>query len=150
MGEPFWKLKSLAEMSQPEWEALCDGCALCCMQKLEDEETGDVYFTDVACRLLDLGSCRCTDYARRAEKVKDCLQLSAGRPEDFRWLPASCAYRRLAEGKDLPAWHPLVTGDPESVHAAGISVRGKAVSERDTADWSVLQKLADNDEDESQ
>ena len=148
MGEPFWKLKSLAEMSAAEWESLCDGCALCCLQKLEDEESGDIYYTDLACRLLDTDSCRCCDYANRARRVSTCLTLSADQPEHFQWLPGSCAYRRLAEGKELPGWHPLISGDPESVHAAGISVRGKVVSERDTNEWSVLRRLAANGEQE--
>lgn len=143
MTDEFWKRKSLAQMSPVEWESLCDGCALCCLQKLEDEETGDVYFTDLACRLLDTQACRCTDYAARARKVSSCLVLTADEPETFRWLPASCAYRRLAEGEDLPEWHPLLTGDPDSVHDAGISIRGKAVSENDTGSWTVLRKLAD-------
>lgn len=141
MSEAFWKNKTLARMSRDEWESLCDGCALCCKQKLEDEDTGEIYYTDLACRLLDLDSCRCSDYAARAQRVRNCLVLSAERPEQFRWLPATCAYRRLAEGRDLPDWHPLLTGDPESVHEAGISVRGKAVSERDTRQWQVLRKL---------
>lgn len=147
MSDQFWKHKSLADMSATEWESLCDGCALCCLHKLEDEDSGDVYFTDVACKLLDTDRCRCTDYANRARRVPDCLVLSADEPDTFRWLPASCAYRRLAEGKDLPSWHPLVTGDPESVHRAGISARGKVVSENETSDWSVLRRL-DNDEDD--
>lgn len=148
MGEPFWKLKSPAQMSADEWESLCDGCALCCLQKLEDEDTGQIYYTDLACRLLDIGACRCTDYANRARRVSSCLALSADKPEEFQWLPGSCAYRRLAEGKDLPEWHPLLSGDPESVHRAGISVRGKAVSERDTSEWTVLRKLGENGEQE--
>lgn len=143
MTDEFWKRKSLAEMSGEEWESLCDGCALCCLQKLEDEETGEVYFTDLACRLLDTSTCRCTDYSARAQKVADCLVLSASDSAAFRWLPATCAYRRLAEGKQLPDWHPLLTGDPESVHAAGISARGKAVSENDATEWTVMRKLSD-------
>lgn len=143
MTDEFWKRKSLAEMSSSEWESLCDGCALCCLQKMEDEETGDIYFTDLACRLLDTNSCRCTDYPSRAEKVASCLKLTIDEPETFRWLPASCAYRRLAEGDDLPEWHPLRTGDPNSVHDAGISIRGKAVSETETSSWTVMRKLAD-------
>ena len=141
MTDEFWKRKSLAEMNSSEWESLCDGCALCCLQKLEDEETGDVYFTDVACRLLDTETCRCTDYAARAKRVADCLVLSVDEPETFRWLPGSCAYRRLAEGKDLPEWHPLRTGDPDSVHEAGISAKGKVVSETETGQWTVLRRL---------
>ena len=143
MTDEFWKRKSLAEMNSSEWESLCDGCALCCLQKLEDEETGDVYFTDVACRLLDTETCRCTDYAARAKRVADCLVLSVDEPETFRWWPGSCAYRRLAEGKDLPEWHPLRTGDPDSVHEAGISAKGKVVSETETGQWTVVRKLSD-------
>ncbi len=141
MTDEFWKRKSLAEMSTAEWESLCDGCALCCLQKLEDEETGDVYFTDVACRLLDTQTCRCTNYAARAKKVASCLVLSVDEPETFNWLPNSCAYRRLADGKDLPEWHPLLTGDPDSVHEAGVSAKGKVVSETETGQWTVLRQL---------
>ena len=144
MTDQFWKRKSLAEMSTAEWESLCDGCALCCMHKLEDEDTGEIYYTDVACRLLDIETCRCTDYAARAKRVSECLVLSVERPEAFHWLPGSCAYRRLAEGKDLPEWHPLMSGRAESVHEARISMRGRAVSENDTSRWSVLQKLGES------
>jgi len=142
MTDEFWKRKSLAEMSKTEWESLCDGCALCCLQKLEDEETGDVYFTDIACKLLDTDACRCTDYANRAKLVSTCLVLSADEPEAFRWLPGTCAYRLLAEGKSLPGWHPLITGNPDSVHKAGISAKGKCVSETETAQYSVLRQLS--------
>lgn len=143
MTDEYWKRKSLSEMTTDEWDGLCDGCALCCMHKVEDEDTGEVFYTDLACRLLDLDTCRCTDYANRARKVAECFVLSVDKPEMFAWLPASCAYRRLANDQDLPDWHPLITGDPESVHKAGISVRGKAVSENETSLFTVLQKLSD-------
>ena len=140
MDDHFWKRKSLAEMSDTEWESLCDGCALCCMHKVEDEDTGEVFYTDVACRLLNIDTCRCTDYSNRVKRVTDCLTLSVDQPETFHWLPTTCAYRRLANDQDLPDWHPLLTGRPESVHEAGISVLGNAVSENETTEWSVLQK----------
>ena len=143
MTDEFWKRKRLSEMCREEWESLCDGCALCCLQKLEDEETGEVFYTDLACQLLDVKTCRCTDYLNRAQKVADCVVLTHDDPETFRWLPLTCAYRLLAEGKDLPVWHPLISGDPESVHEVGISSRGKLVSETVTTKWSVIRKLSD-------
>jgi uncharacterized cysteine cluster protein YcgN (CxxCxxCC family) len=128
MTTPFWEGKTLAEFSEAEWESLCDGCAKCCLNKLEDEDTGELFFTNAACRLLDIRHCRCTDYPHRSERVPECLNLRKGFVE-FAWLPSTCAYRRLHEGIGLPAWHPLLTGRADSVHAAGESVRGYAVSE---------------------
>jgi uncharacterized protein len=126
---PFWETLSLDEMSHKQWESLCDGCGRCCLQKFQDAKTGKVTYTWVACYLLDTQACHCTDYLRRTRLVPDCLVLTPEKIPHLRWLPRTCAYRRLSEGKDLDAWHPLVSGDPDSVHRAGISVRDKAISE---------------------
>lgn len=126
---PFWVRKTLAEMTDSEWESLCDGCARCCLQKLQDDDTDEIYYTSVVCRYMDPDTCRCTQYEKRSELVPTCIQVKQARDEDFQWFPDTCAYRLLQEGKPLFDWHPLISGDPNSVHAAGISVRGKVISD---------------------
>lgn len=128
LRDNFWTLP-IASLSTAEWEALCDGCGQCCMHKAEDEDNGDIYPTNVACRLLDISSARCSDYANRKRLVPDCLRLSPRLAATISWLPPSCAYRLRAEGAPLPAWHYLISGSRETVHQAGISVRGKAIPE---------------------
>jgi uncharacterized cysteine cluster protein YcgN (CxxCxxCC family) len=145
---PFWKRKKLTEMTQEEWESLCDGCAQCCLHKLEDEDTGDIYFTNVVCRLLDLKTCRCTNYPQRHQENPECVPLTPRLIPRLQWLPETCAYRRVEEGKDLPAWHHLVCGDPEEVHRQGISVRSMAISERDV-DMDHLEDYIIQDGEES-
>jgi uncharacterized cysteine cluster protein YcgN (CxxCxxCC family) len=126
---PFWQRKRLDEMTAREWESLCDGCGKCCLAKLEDEDTGEVYYTDVACRYMDEDHCGCTVYSERKKKVPECTVLTPENIGDFHWLPYTCAYRTLAEGRPLADWHPLRSGDPETVHQAGVSVRNRFVSE---------------------
>lgn len=142
MKKNFWEEKTLQEMNSQEWESLCDGCGLCCLEKIETE-AGEVYFTDVACRLLDTKTCRCKDYSNRSKKVKDCVKLSVKNTAAFDWLPATCAYKLIHNGKDIPAWHPLISGNKESVHAAGISVKNRIISSGSDGEWTVLQKLTD-------
>lgn len=125
----WWNRKSLAELDPNEWELLCDGCARCCLHKLEDGDSGEIYFTRVSCRYLDEKLCRCTEYAQRLALVPECVSLDPCTSMEFDWLPSTCAYRLRAHGEPLPDWHPLVSGDQHSVHEAGISVRGKVVSE---------------------
>ena len=126
----FWKEKSLQEMNPQEWESLCDGCARCCLHKLEDEDTGEVFYTSVVCQYLDEDRCQCSDYENRNKNVPNCVHLSIDRIEEFHWLPGTCSYRLLSEGKDLPNWHPLVSGRKESVIEAGMSVKGRVIDER--------------------
>lgn len=126
---PFWQRKTLEEMTQKEWESICDGCGRCCLVKLEDADTGDIAHTTIACRLFDDSTCRCSDYKNRNKIVSDCYVLTPKLVGDLDWLPGTCAYRMLDEGKDLAWWHPLVSGSPQTVHEAGISVRGSTINE---------------------
>lgn len=125
----FWEEKPLSAMNRAEWEMLCDGCGKCCLHKLEDEVTGEIFPTNVACRLLDRRNGTCRDYKHRRRFVPDCVQLNPAKLRTLDWLPSTCAYRLLGAGRPLYDWHPLVSGDPESVHRAGVSVRGWTVSE---------------------
>jgi uncharacterized protein len=132
---PFWRRKKMSEMTRTEWESLCDGCGRCCLNKLIDEDTNETVFTDVGCRLLDDKTCRCKDYAHRLARVRDCVRLTPRNVKRLSWLPPTCAYRIVANGGDLAWWHPLVSGSKETVHEAGISVRGRvAASEKDVPD----------------
>lgn len=132
--KPFWETKTLGEMNKREWEQLCDGCAKCCLNKLENDSTGEIQYTDVACRLLDTEKCRCVSYDDRKRFVPDCQILNPKNVKRLTWLPMTCAYRLVDEGKPLYWWHPLISGDKNTVHQAAVSVRGRVVSERDTDD----------------
>jgi uncharacterized cysteine cluster protein YcgN (CxxCxxCC family) len=125
----WWHTKTLSELTGEQWEALCDGCAKCCLHKLEDEDSGEVVYTKVRCRYLDESACRCSDYANRSVLVPQCIQLSPELTPDLDWLPATCAYRLRSHGEQLPDWHYLISGDRESVHSAAVSIRGRAVSD---------------------
>jgi uncharacterized cysteine cluster protein YcgN (CxxCxxCC family) len=135
----FWETKTLAEMSRDEWESLCDGCGRCCLHKLEDEDTGDIYITSVACKLLDLKTCRCTNYTSRINLVPDCLELHAVSFKEYEWLPKTCAYRLLNDGKTLPTWHPLISKRENSVKKAGVMVSNYAISETAVKDVDDLE-----------
>ncbi|MGD8250923.1 MAG: YcgN family cysteine cluster protein [Desulfobacterales bacterium] len=151
---PFWEQRPLDALSGDQWESLCDGCGRCCLEKMINHRTGKVTYTNLACPLLDHTSCRCRDYANRSRIISDCLSLAPGPIRQFRWLPKTCAYRLLAEGKPLPRWHPLVSGRPESVHEAGISLRGRPLVPRNlcsqdldahVVDWGIWAKKATPD-----
>ena len=127
--EPFWRRKTLAEMSRVEWESLCDGCGKCCLLKLEYEDTGEIEWTNIACRQLDPETCQCSNYALRKTLVEDCISLTPDMVGNLAWLPATCAYRLVDEGRDLYWWHKLVSGSSETIHQAGMSVRRRTISE---------------------
>ena len=141
--DEFWKTKRLAEMSNDEWESLCDGCGRCCLNKLEDWETGEIYWTNIGCELLDCDSCRCTDYTNRFDKVPDCIQLTPENIPTIGWLPPTCGYRLVMEGKDLFDWHTLKSGSNDTVHVAGISIRGRAVPDDGIAPEEYENHLVD-------
>jgi uncharacterized protein len=140
---PFWRRKSLAEMTAAEWESLCDGCAKCCLVKLEDEDTTEVIYTGLHCRLLDASTCRCSDYANRKAYVPDCIKLAPDTIRGYDWLPRTCAYRLIDEGKDLPDWHHLVCGDPDEVHRRGVSAMGKTISEAEVEEEDAVDHIVD-------
>ena len=125
---PFWKRKSLEAMTLAEWESLCDGCGKCCLAKLEDEDSGEIYWTSVACRLFDAGTCQCSDYLQRKRKVPDCVKLTPKKVREIDWLPRTCGYRLVAEGKDLFDWHPLISGSRDTVHTSGVSMLGRVTA----------------------
>ena len=132
---PFWETRRLEEMTDEEWESVCDGCGQCCLNKLQDADTDEIYFTNVACNLLNIKSCRCKHYATRFEYEPDCIKLTRENLPTFSWLPRTCGYRLLAEGKSLPDWHPLLTGSAREMHAKRISVRYIAVRESEVRNW---------------
>ena len=139
----FWKDKALSDLNHEEWEAVCDGCGKCCLIKLEDVDNGEIHYTDVGCTLLDSQSCRCRNYENRKTIVTDCVILTPDRLEQIPWMPATCSYRLIYEGKDLPDWHPLVTGDPDSTHQAGQSVAGQIISEDDIDEDDLPSHIKD-------
>jgi uncharacterized cysteine cluster protein YcgN (CxxCxxCC family) len=139
--KPFWKTKTLGEMTSQEWESLCDGCGRCCLVKLEDEDTGKIHFTDVACKLFDSRTCRCKDYANRTERVHDCVALTPQNIGELTWLPSTCAYRLLDQGKPLAWWHPLISGTRKTVIEAGISVKGELLSEDEVHPMDLIERI---------
>ena len=138
LADRFWEDTPFDMLSRPEWEALCDGCGKCCLNKLEDEDTGEVALTRISCRLLDNATCLCSNYPNRRKFVSECISLTAQNITDhLYWLPQTCAYRLVYEGRPLFDWHPLISGDPETVHRAGVTMRGLTLSETsvDEDDW---------------
>lgn len=145
-NKPFREKHALHGLSDEQWEALCDGCGQCCMAKFEDEDTGEILYTNVACRLFDDASCRCTDYPHREQQIAACLNIRNFEQAQYQWLPRTCAYRLLHEGKTLFDWHPLISGDTESVFQAGISMRGKSIPENQVSDHEIADYIIDPEE----
>jgi hypothetical protein len=143
MNKPFWEHKTLTEMTRQEWESLCDGCARCCLVKLEDEDSGEIHYTNAVCDLLDQETCRCTQYQARTQQVPECVVVTPDVLDQLHWMPSTCAYRLLWEGKSLPDWHPLVSGNTDSVHLAGISVRGRVYRESEISVDELEEHIVD-------
>ena len=140
---PFWETKFLGQMSREEWESLCDGCGKCCLVKLMDPDTEHLAYTEVSCKLLDIGTCRCTDYPNRKARVPDCVILTPDVVDHLNWMPSTCAYKLVHDGDPLPWWHPLVSGDPDMVHKAGISVRNRVTCETEVCDEDLPDYITD-------
>jgi uncharacterized cysteine cluster protein YcgN (CxxCxxCC family) len=138
---PFWKTKTLAEMSEDEWESLCDGCGKCCLIGLEDEDSGEIYLTDCACDLFDTDACKCGDYANRKQIIPDCVKLTPENVGELNWLPKTCAYRLIHKGEDLRPWHHLISGDRETVHTAEVSVQGKTRPHRRLKTRHLMKRI---------
>ena len=144
ISKNFWKKKKLEEMSLEEWEALCDGCGICCLFKVENADTGSVELTNIACRFLDTVACRCQLYEDRKNAMPTCIKLTPSKVARLTWLPDTCAYKLIVAGKSLPSWHPLVSGDPESIHKAGISVRGRTLMESEVNMSRIEEYIIDD------
>ncbi len=143
---PFWQNKKLAELSDDEWEALCDGCGRCCVWKFEDVDSKEILYTDIRCRLFDDNNCRCTNYPQRSTEIPECMDIHQFTSQQFHWLPETCAYRLRHEGKQLPDWHPLQSGSSASVHTANISLRNKTVSGKGISEEDIIRHIIDPDE----
>ncbi len=139
----YWQTTPLSKMTDSQWEGLCDGCARCCLNKLEDWDSGEIYWTNVACELLDCEACLCKDYENRQVLMPDCIQLTLDKISEISWLPPTCGYRLVSEGQDLPNWHPLISGRAESVHEAGVSVRGRVVPENNMKPEELEDHIVD-------